>query len=49
MKKSDILFSLFDFLFIRTTNRQKYFPKPEWQLKNTDQASSSEQAQNPAW
>ena len=43
------LFSLFDFLFIRTTKRQKYFPKPEWQLKNTDQTSSSEQAQNPAW
>ena len=35
-EKSDILFSLFDFLFIRTTKRQKYFPKPKWQLKNTD-------------
>ena len=42
------LVSLFDILFIRATKRKKYFPKPEWQLKNADQTGSSEQAQYPA-
>ena len=41
------LVSLFDILFIRATKRKKYFPKPEWQLKNADQTGSSEQAQYP--